>query len=247
MPRYESRVVVANAAGAIGAATVTALLAQGSQVVAVDADAVALRGLAVAGAQTLQADLSTAAGRAVLAEHAGPLTALVIADLPSISAPLNKVDDQHWSEVFDTHARTVFYLCRDFCPKLAPGGSVVLVTSVAGKTGRNPEVTVYSAGEAALLSLTRSFANAYGQSGVRVNAICTGIIDTPANTRYLNEVAAARGIGVGSLSASRLATVPLARSGTPSECAEAICYLLSPAASFITGQAVNVTGGFCNH
>jgi NAD(P)-dependent dehydrogenase (short-subunit alcohol dehydrogenase family) len=127
------------------------------------------------------------------------------------------------------------------------GGAVVNVSSVAGKTSRSPEVAVYSASQAAVLSLTRAFANVYAARQIRVNAICTGIIETPENEKYLAEVAAVRGTTVEAVAAARFAFVPMGRPGTPAECARTIRHLLSDDAGFVTGQAINVTGGFHNY
>lgn len=98
-----------------------------------------------------------------------------------------------------------------------------------------------------MLSLTRSFANAYATAGVRVNAICTGIIETEDNERYLREVAATRGTTIEAIAAARFAMVPMGKAGSPVDCARTVRFLLSEDAGFVTGQALNVTGGFHNY
>jgi NAD(P)-dependent dehydrogenase (short-subunit alcohol dehydrogenase family) len=221
-------ILVTGAESAIGSATVEELTAGGARVVPVG-------------------EIDTAGARAAALERAPGLTHLVVAGGSSPSCPLEEVTLEHWHEVFTAQAQALFFMLQAACPLLPPGGAVVNVTSVAGKTGRSPEVTVYSASAAAALSLTRSFANAYGSRGVRVNAICTGVIETPDNERYLREVAATRSTTVEEVAAKRFGQIPLARAGTPLECARVIRHLLSDDAGYVTGQAINLTGGFHNY
>jgi NAD(P)-dependent dehydrogenase (short-subunit alcohol dehydrogenase family) len=94
-----------------------------------------------------------------------------------------------------------------------------------------------------VLSITRSFAYAFAPKGVRVNAICPGIIDTPMQKKVLADVAAERGVTVEELATARNRTVPLGRSASADECAGAIWFLLSDEGGYMTGQAMNYTGG----
>ena len=100
-----------------------------------------------------------------------------------------------------------------------------------------------AASKAAVLSITRSFAHALAGRPVRVNAVCPGIIDTPMNDMVLHGIARARGMTVDEVSATRLHTVPLGRAASADECAAVICFLLSAQASYMTGQAINISGG----
>ena len=111
------------------------------------------------------------------------------------------------------------------------------------KLATTTEAAVYASSKTAVLSITRSFAYAFAPSNVRVNAICPGIIDTPMQDRVLADVAAKRVITVEELSATRNRTVPLGRSASADECAGAIWFLLGDASSYMTGQAINYTGG----
>ena len=226
----------------IGTATVRELLACGATVVAVDAEAPAstARG-------TVAADVTTPEGRALVFESAPDATHLVTIGGSSEPRPVLDVTPDYWDEMLAANAKSAFFLMQHFVPLLPAGGAVVNVASVAGKTSRSPEAAVYAASQAAVLSVTRAFANVYGSRQVRVNAICTGIIESPENSSYLREVAAARGTTEAEVAASRFSVVPMARAGTPEECARLIRSLLSDDAGFVTGQAVNVTGGFHNY
>jgi len=126
---------------------------------------------------------------------------------------------------------------------MSAGGAIVNLSSSSAKLATTTEAAVYASSKAAVLSITRSFAYAFAPNGVRVNAICPGIIDTPMQDRVLADVAAKRGITVEELSTARNKTVPLGRAASADECAGAIWFLLSDEAGYMTGQAINYTGG----
>jgi NAD(P)-dependent dehydrogenase (short-subunit alcohol dehydrogenase family) len=79
---------------------------------------------------------------------------------------------------------------------------------------------------------------------MQVNAVAPGIIDTPMQQRFLELNAPFHGVSPGQLHADRLAATPMHRAGSPDECAEVILFLLSDRASYLTGQSINVSGGF---
>ena len=241
MELTEATCVVTGARSMIGTATVRELLACGATVVAVDATEPA------DGTRMLAADVTTPEGRALVFETAPDATHLVTIGSSSDPCPVADVTPEYWDGMLGANAKSAFFLLQHFVPLLPAGGAVVNVASVAGKTSRSPEAAVYAASQAAVLSVTRAFANVFGPQQVRVNAICTGIVESPENSSYLREVAASRGTTEAEVAASRFAVVPMARAGTPEECARLIRSLLSDDAGFVTGQAVNVTGGFHNY
>ena len=145
------------------------------------------------------------------------------------------------------NAKALFFLCQLVVPALPAGGAVVNVASSAGKTGSTHEAAVYGASKAAVMSLTRSFAHAHAGRGVRVNAVCPGLVDTPMNDAVLEGIAPLRGVEQAELGGSRIAAVPLGRVADPREVAEVIAFLLSGASSYMTGQSVNVTGGMITY
>jgi NAD(P)-dependent dehydrogenase (short-subunit alcohol dehydrogenase family) len=98
-----------------------------------------------------------------------------------------------------------------------------------------------------MLALTRAFAHYLAPRGVRINAICPGIIDTPMQSRLLADVSANRGIALDRLEEERHATVALGRAAAPREVAEVAAFLLSERASYMTGQSVNVSGGMITY
>jgi NAD(P)-dependent dehydrogenase (short-subunit alcohol dehydrogenase family) len=94
-----------------------------------------------------------------------------------------------------------------------------------------------------VLSITRSFAYAFAPQRVRVNAIVPGIIDTPMQDQVVDKVALYRGVPPEEIRRSRNNTIPLGRAGTPEDTSAVAWFLLSDEARYMTGQAVNCTGG----
>ena len=111
-------------------------------------------------------------------------------------------------------------------------GSIVTISSIWGQTGASCE-SHYAASKAALIGLTKSLAQELGPSGIRVNCVAPGVIDTDMNAMHSGETM--RGLA---------AETPLGRIGTADEVAQSVLYLCSERASFITGQVLGVTGGF---
>lgn len=242
-----SRVVVTGAGSGIGRALVERLLADGDEVLAVDVVEDSLGPLSSLGAEALVADLATAAGRSALADAAGLLTHLVNCAGVIRMTPLDDVDEALWDWTFEVNAKAVFFICQALVPRIGPGGAVVNMSSTAAKTGSTIEGAVYAAAKAAVLSMTRTFAHANAARGVRVNAVCPGIVDTPMQDELLGRIARQRGVTAAEVHAARLETVPMARSASAAECASVIRFLLSEESSYMTGQAVNVSGGLVTY
>jgi NAD(P)-dependent dehydrogenase (short-subunit alcohol dehydrogenase family) len=120
---------------------------------------------------------------------------------------------------------------------------VLNVSSTSAFTGSTFEAAVYAATKAGVLSLTRTFAHAHAARGVRVNTLVPGIVDTPMQEAVLDRVAAIRGIPVADLARDRLATVPMATTSSPAQCAAFIAFVLSDEAGYVTGQSIDWSGG----
>ena len=142
--------------------------------------------------------------------------------------------DLQWRELMGADLDGVFYACRGVLPGMIARGSgrIITVSSVWGVQGASCEVA-YSAAKAGVIGLTKALAKEVGPSGVRVNCIAPGVIETDMNAHLDEETLAA-------LSDE----TPLMRIGAPDEIARAALYLAGDGASFITGQILGVNGGF---
>jgi NAD(P)-dependent dehydrogenase (short-subunit alcohol dehydrogenase family) len=191
----------------------------------------------------LEGDLTDPQFRArLLAVHSRGADYLVVCHGIAKMSRIADVAESEWDEIFDANAKSVFFLVRDFCELAAPGSSVVLVSSAAAKMGSNVEGAVYAASKAAVIMMTRSFAHAYADRGVRVNCVCPGLIDTPLYASVLEQLRQARQVSLDTIVSARARAVPLSRVGQPAEVASAIWFLLT-GATYVTGEALNVGGG----
>ncbi len=237
------RAVVTGAASGIGNAVARRLAQDGVDVLAVDLDAGRLDALGRDGFRTMVADVGEPADRARVAAAARGIDYLVNAAGVIVLKPILEVTVEDWRNAFRINAESVFFLCQAIGPAMKPGGAIVNLSSSSAKLAATVEVAAYAATKTTILSITRSFAYALAARPVRVNAICPGIVDTPMQERVLEKVSAMRGMDVKQLSEQRNKAVPLGRGASPEECAGAIRFLLSPEASYMTGQAINFTGG----
>ncbi|MET0771992.1 MAG: SDR family NAD(P)-dependent oxidoreductase [Candidatus Limnocylindrales bacterium] len=238
-----SRAVVTGAARGIGLAIARRLLQEGASVLAIDLDGEGLKAVAAEGAETLIADVADPAGREAIAAAAGEPRYLVNAAGILFVRSIWEVALEDWRRLYAVNVEGTFFLCQALGQRMPSGGAIVNLSSSSAKASGTVEVTPYSSSKAAVLGITRSFAYALAPRNVRVNAICPGIIDTPMQDKVLEQVAPLRGMTAEELAVGRLKTVPLGRVGTPEETAALTWFLLSDDAAYMTGQAVNLTGG----
>lgn len=146
---------------------------------------------------------------------------------------LLRMKEQDWDAVINTDLTSIFRLCRACLRGMmkAHGGRIINISSVVGIAG-NPGQVNYCAAKSGIVGFTKSLAREIGSRNITVNAVAPGFIDTDM-TRGLNP----------SLRADMLRQVPLARLGTPDDIAQAVLFLASPAAAYITGVTLHVNGG----
>ena len=245
-PARHRRGVVTGAGSGIGKAVALRLLGQDVEVLAVDIDETRLAAAKEAGCRTMAADLAEPADRARLAEIADGYDYLVNSHGIILIKPVLEVTLEDWRRIQTVNAESVFFLCQQIGPRLQPGGAIVNLSSSSAKLASTVEVAAYAASKTTILSITRSFAYALASRPVRVNAICPGIVDTPMQDNVLASVSRLRNTNLAELERVRTRAVPLGRAARPDECAGLIQFLLSDEASYMTGQALNFTGGMVN-
>ena len=190
------------------------------------------------GALAVQADARSEEDTARLLQEVNRrfshLDALICNAGVSYTGLLQDMTVREWDDLFAVHARGAFLASRAFLPGMISRkkGSILYVSSMWGQVGASCEAA-YSACKAALIGLTKALAKEVGPSGIRVNCLCPGVIETDMLREYSKD----------DLSALREET-PLCRLGTPDDIARAACFLCGDDASFITGQALGVNGGF---
>ena len=237
------RAIVTGAASGIGQAVARRLLAEGATVIAADLNEGGLGPVVEAGATPFVGDLSSAVDRDRLVAAGAGVDYLVNAAGIIRLKPILEFTVDDLRDIYAINVEATWDLVSRIGRTIPSGGAIVNLSSSSAKLATTTEAAVYASSKAAVLSITRSFAYAFAPAGVRVNAICPGIIDTPMQDRVLADVAAKRGMSVAELSETRNKTVPLGRAASADECAGAIWFLLSDDAGYMTGQAINYTGG----
>jgi NAD(P)-dependent dehydrogenase (short-subunit alcohol dehydrogenase family) len=240
--------IVTGAATGIGRATALALAHAGAHVVVSDVDAE--RGEKVAqevanvGVQSMFApadvsyrvDVEHLVARTVT--QFGHLDCAVNnAGIEGQQARTHECTFENWDRTLAVNLTGVFACMHAEIPRMldAGGGAIVNVSSVAGLVGFEA-IPAYTASKHGVIGLTKTAALEYATQGIRVNAVCPGVIATEMVTRFTDDDPAA--------AAQMVAMEPIGRLGTAEEIADTIVWLCSDQASFVTGQAIAIDGGF---
>ena len=146
---------------------------------------------------------------------------------------LLRMKEEEWDSVLDADLKSVYRLSKACLRGMTKvrRGKIISITSVVGATG-NAGQTNYSAAKAGIIGFTRSLAREVGNRGITVNAVAPGLIDTDM-TRALGDAQRE----------ALLSGIPLGRLGSPDDVAQAVLYLASPAADYVTGMTLHVNGG----
>jgi 2-keto-3-deoxy-L-fuconate dehydrogenase len=233
--------VITSAAQGIGRATALAMVAEGASVIATDINMVALEALAklspAIGIQRLDVTQQSEVDR--LAEKIE--TPDVLFNCSGFVHAGTILDVNDWDFAFDLNVRAHYRMMRAFTPGWIAKGkaSIINMASLASSVKGVPNRFLYGTSKAAVIGMTKAMAADYLTKGIRVNAICPGTVDTPSlhdRMRATGDYEAAH--------KAFIARQPMGRLGIPEEIAALVVYLASDESAFITGQAINIDGGW---
>jgi NAD(P)-dependent dehydrogenase (short-subunit alcohol dehydrogenase family) len=240
--------IVTGGASGIGRATAIALAREGASVAIADRDgdgaATVAEGIRASGgsALSLACDVSDDAAvrgfvELTVREFGGLDIAFNNAGIEGTPATTTECTDENWERTIAINLTGAWYCMRAEIPHMLErgGGSIVNCSSIAGLVGF-ASIPAYVASKHGLVGLTRTAALEYAEAGIRVNAVCPGVIHTPMVDRFTGgDPDAVAGLTAGE---------PMGRMGEPEEIASAVVWLASDGASFVTGQAIAVDGGW---
>jgi 3-oxoacyl-[acyl-carrier protein] reductase len=245
--RFKDKVaVISGGARDIGRAISVQLAAEGAKVVfnyyeseeqAKDTlDAIHAAGgeaIAVAGDMTRQEDVDLLVARAVEA-HGDRIDVLVnvVGGLVARKT-LEEADLEFFEFVTKLNYTSTFMLTKAVVPYMGDGGAIVNFASQAGRDGGGPGAWVYASAKGAIMTMTRGLAKELGPKGIRVNALCPGMINTTFHDTFTKDQVRANVAGM----------TPLRREGVSKEVADTVAYLASDEASFLTGVNLDINGG----
>ena len=168
-------------------------------------------------------------------------------------APLLETDEATWDAIMNVNAKGVLFCAQAAARQMitqgsmsaqSGGGRIINNASAAGKIAPGRiALGAYSASKHAVVGLTRQMAHEWAQHGILVNCVCPGIVDTPMWDVIDREVAQREGAPIGSVKARVVATIPIGRIEQPEDVANMVAFLASADASYVMGQAVDVSGG----
>jgi NAD(P)-dependent dehydrogenase (short-subunit alcohol dehydrogenase family) len=245
-------VVVTGGASGIGAAIARAFAAQGGRLAILDLDGAAAERLAqslptrsFSAVADVRDRSSISAAMEAACDAQGGLDVLVAnAGVSTMRAAVD-LTDEDWDFNFDVNARGVFLAnqiaCRHFL-KHGKAGIIVNTASLAAKVGA-PLLAHYSASKFAVMGWTQALAREMAPHGIRVNAVCPGFVRTSMQEREIAWEASLRGMTPEAVLAEYVSLTPLGRIEEPEDVADVVTFLASSASRFMTGQAINVTGG----
>lgn len=146
-----------------------------------------------------------------------------------------EMTEERWDEVMNLNTRSAFFAAQAVIPGMLAkgGGSIINVTSIAGRNGGAPGSIHYSSAKAAVLTMTKGLAKEFAAQGIRVNAVSPGVIDTPYHETFTTS----------EVMENLRKAIPMGREGRSSEVAGVIAFLASDAASYLCGETIEINGG----
>lgn len=146
---------------------------------------------------------------------------------------LDDMDEDFLNHVMSLNVNSTFLATQAAVPHMPSGSSIVNLASLAGRDGGGGGASAYATAKAAVMTFSRAMAKELGPSGIRVNALCPGMIDTSFHDTFTPDA----------VRKSVEASVPLRRQGHPDDCANLVLYLASDNSAYITGANIDINGG----
>lgn len=146
---------------------------------------------------------------------------------------IEEMDEAFFDLLMDVNFKSVFLVTKAVKPLMGKGGSIINFASQASRDGGGPGAAIYAASKGAVTTYTRALAKEFGPQGIRVNAICPGMIATKFHDDFTKD----------QVRVNVAAGTPLRREGDASEVADLVAYLASDESSFLTGNNVDINGG----
>ena len=262
MVGLDGKVALVTGAGrGIGRAIALRLAREGASVAVADLDADAARSV------VKEAEALDRAGRSIgcdvtRADQVEAMIAKTVDDFGRLDIlvnnagiliikPFQEMTEEEWDRIFAVNVKSIWLCTRVALPHLirsAPGSKVINAASMAGKSpSRSGPLAAYTATKHAVVGLTRSLALELAPHRINVNAYCPGIVDTPMWDQIDSYLAAQQQVPPGTVKERAVDRVPLGRLETPEDVANLVAFLASPDSDYMTGQAINITGGMEVH
>lgn len=146
---------------------------------------------------------------------------------------LAEMDEDFFNQVMTLNMNSTFLATQAVVPHMPSGSAIVNLASLAGRDGGGGGASAYSTAKGAVVTFTRSMAKELGPDGIRVNALCPGMIDTTFHDTFTPDHVRTHVEN----------SVPLRRQGTSDDCADLVCFLASDASAYITGANFDINGG----
>lgn len=146
---------------------------------------------------------------------------------------LAEMDEEFWDHVINLNLKSVFLLAKNIVPLMPQGSSIVNFSSQAARDGGGPGASAYATGKGAVTTFTRGLAKELGPKGIRVNAVCPGMIATTFHDTFTKP----------EVRTNVANATPLRKQGDAKEVADLVAYLASDESSFITGANIDINGG----
>jgi len=257
---FQDKVVVVTGGGSgIGAAICRAFAAEGSRVAVTDLRPEAAEGVAAeiraAGGQATAWSLNVAERATVeraadeIAARFGPADIWVNNAGISRVVPFMECTDELWDAILRINLKGTFIGCQAALRQMLPRrhGVILNMSSQSGKTG-NSQYAAYCASKFGIIGLTQSLAQEFARDGIRVNALCPGVVFTALwDGQHISDYGRKRGMKPEEVRPYLESKIPMGRLCTPEDVAGTAVFVASDAAAYITGQAINVSGGSVMH